>query len=64
MAMILESAAIYSVMLVVLAISTVIPSFNDLGSPGLIASYYIESVANIVAVRVPLEFLSEKLSHL
>lgn len=53
MTMILESAAINSLMLIGIAISTVIPSFADVGSPGFVVSYYIESVVNVGAVRGP-----------
>lgn len=49
--LIVESAAIYSLVLLLDAISIVVPSFGELGSPWAEAEYYIESVLIPVAVR-------------
>lgn len=50
MSIILESAAIYVSTLLALAIVSVVPSFHDVHSPVLVASYYIELLAYISAV--------------
>ncbi|PPQ72177.1 LOW QUALITY PROTEIN: hypothetical protein CVT25_008818 [Psilocybe cyanescens] len=51
--LIVESAAIYSLVLLLDAISIVVPSFGELGSPWAEAEYYIESVLIPVAGMAP-----------
>lgn len=57
MRMVLESAAIYSVMLLSLSISTIFPLLADSRSPGPTAQYHIHRVAIIVAVRVSYQLM-------
>lgn len=50
--MIIESAAVYSVILVIYAVFAVVPSFDTLDKPEFYAGDYIEIMANLTAVSI------------
>uniref|UniRef100_A0A8H7XVV4 Uncharacterized protein n=1 Tax=Psilocybe cubensis TaxID=181762 RepID=A0A8H7XVV4_PSICU len=50
--MLLESAALYSILLIVYAVMAVVPSFNTAGSPVLQASYYVRAILTGMAPTI------------
>ncbi|KAH9476423.1 hypothetical protein JR316_0011998 [Psilocybe cubensis] len=50
---VIESAAIYSLLLLMDAISIIVPPFNELGTPWANVEYYVESILIVVAGIAP-----------
>lgn len=50
--MIIESAVVASLNLLIFAIVTMVPSFNDVNSPEFVVPFYDDAIANAISVRI------------
>lgn len=57
MILVVESAAVYSVVMFLETVTAVVPAFTVVGSPMNEAQFYIDIVSTFVAVRSPVSRL-------